>query len=54
MKGNAVAKPEGRAHNLKDRLHAKADTHSDASRTRLHRAISWLARAETERDDPDV
>jgi len=49
-----MAKPEGRARKLKDRLHAKADAHSDASRTRLHRAISWLARAETERDDPDA
>ena len=39
---------------LKDKLHAKGEQHSEASRIRIHRAISWLGRAELEGDDPDA
>lgn len=39
---------------LKDRLHDRGTAHSESSRTRLHRAISWLARAEQEENDPDA
>ena len=39
---------------LKERLHDRGAAHSESSRTRLHRAISWLARAEQEENDPDA
>ncbi|HET6633170.1 MAG TPA: hypothetical protein VFG73_10745 [Rhodanobacteraceae bacterium] len=35
-------------------LHAVGDRHPEPSRVRIHRAISWLARAEAEADDPDA
>lgn len=43
-----------RADELKTRLKAAQEHHSEHSRIRLHRAISWLARAERETDDPDA
>ena len=39
---------------LKDKLQAANDVHEEPSRVRIHRAISWLARAEREADDPDA
>ena len=39
---------------LKARLHDVGERHEDSSRIRIHRAISWLARAEAETDDPDA
>lgn len=39
---------------LKHRHRAIRDTQSEALRTRIHRALSWLARAEREADDPDA
>lgn len=39
---------------LKSRLKADADRYTEPHRVRLHRAISWLTRAESERDDPDA
>ncbi len=39
---------------LKAQLKADADRYSDAQRVRLHRAISWLARAEAESADADA
>lgn len=39
---------------LKDKLHAVTDEHPESSRIRIHRAISWLARAKIEGDDPDA
>lgn len=39
---------------LKDKLHALGDRHAEPSRIRIHRAISWLARAEREAGDPDA
>ena len=39
---------------LKAQLKADADLYSDAQRVRLHRAISWLARAEAEGADTDA
>jgi Apea-like HEPN len=39
---------------LKTRLKAAHERHGEHSRIRLHRAISWLARAEREKDDPDA
>lgn len=39
---------------LKDRLRALGDRHDEAWRIRLHRAISWLRRAESEDEDPDA
>lgn len=42
------------AQSLKDKLHAAGDAHEEPSRVRIHRAISWLARAEQETDDPDA
>ena len=44
----------GKSSMLKDHLHERGAAHSEASRTRLHRAISWLARAEQEDGDPDA
>jgi hypothetical protein len=41
------------ATNLKSQLKAAHDRHEEPSRVRLHRAISWLSRAEQEPDDPD-
>jgi len=39
---------------LKDLLHTAGEQHAEPSRVRIHRAISWLARAEQERDDHDA
>ncbi len=39
---------------LKSRLKAGAACYTEPQRVRLHRAISWLARAESEDDDPDA
>jgi hypothetical protein len=39
---------------LKDLLHSAGEQHAESSRVRIHRAISWLARAEQERDDHDA
>lgn len=39
---------------LKQRHRAIRDGQDTAAATRLHRAISWLARAEREADDPDA
>jgi hypothetical protein len=39
---------------LKTRHRAVRDTQPDALRTRIHRALSWLVRAEREADDPDA
>lgn len=46
------AKPE--AANLKARLKDSGETWPETFRVRLHRAISWLARAEGESDDHDA
>lgn len=42
------------ADTLKTRLKAASDTSPELWRTRLHRAISWLRRAEQETDDDDA
>jgi hypothetical protein len=42
------------AKELKARLKQTEDQHSEPSRVRLHRAISWLGRAEQERRDLDA
>lgn len=42
------------ATDLKSQLKAAHDRHEEPSRFRLHRAISWLSRAEQETDDPDA
>lgn len=39
---------------LKDQLRAVGETMPEPTRIRIHRAISWLARAEAEDDDPDA
>lgn len=39
---------------LKDQLRALGHTMPEATRIRIHRAISWLARAEAEDNDPDA
>ena len=39
---------------LKTRLKAAMERHDEHSRIRLHRALSWLARAEQEAEDPDA
>ena len=39
---------------IKDKLHAKAESLEEPSRVRLHRAISWLSRAESESEDQDA
>ncbi len=39
---------------LKDQLRATGDVMPEPTRIRIHRAISWLARAETEDNDPDA
>lgn len=39
---------------LKTRHRAVRDAQPEALRTRIHRALSWLARAEREPDDPDA
>jgi hypothetical protein len=44
---------DGHAQRLKDKLRGAVD-HAEPSRIRLHRAISWLARAEAETDDHDA
>lgn len=42
------------AETLKQNLRSLEDRHRKPALVRLHRAISWLARAQTEDDDPDV
>jgi len=42
------------AKGLKAQLKALQDRHTEPSRVRVHRAISWLARAEAEAGDPDA
>lgn len=42
------------ASTLKHRHRAIRDAQPDALRMRIHRALSWLARAEREADDPDA
>ena len=44
----------GLAGGLKDKLHAGSADTPEPWRIRLHRAISWLDRAEREVDDPDA
>lgn len=39
---------------LKEKLRALDESTPEATRIRLHRSISWLARAEAETDDPDA
>lgn len=39
---------------MKARLKRDAETYPDSTRVRLHRALSWLARAEREDQDPDA
>jgi hypothetical protein len=39
---------------LKIKLKQNAESYSEPQRVRLHRAISWLARAESEANDPDA
>lgn len=43
-----------KAADLKTALKSRLDEHPEATRIRLHRAISWLSRAEQESDDPDA
>ncbi len=45
---------QGVAKTLKAQLKAREDQLTEPTRVRLHRAISWLARAEVEGDDPDA
>ena len=53
-RGKRIA-PDGRqAPRLKARLKAAPADTPESTRIRLHRAISWFARAETESDDPDA
>ncbi|MBS0558341.1 MAG: hypothetical protein JSR27_13125 [Proteobacteria bacterium] len=47
-------RPAGKAAALKDLLHRDGERHAEVTRVRIHRAISWLARAEQERDDHDA
>ncbi|HET8941669.1 MAG TPA: hypothetical protein VFN13_06765 [Rudaea sp.] len=49
-----MTKSNSTAASLKHKLHCKGETHSESSRVRIHRAISWLARAEREGADPDA
>ena len=42
------------ANGLKTVLKQRLDSLDEPSRIRLHRAVSWLARAESEPDDPDA
>ena len=39
---------------MKSRLKNDADLYSESQRVRLHRALSWLARAQAEKDDDDA
>lgn len=39
---------------LREQFKSAFDSHSESSRIRLHRAISWLARSEAEANDPDA
>ena len=39
---------------LKNQLRAVGETMPEPTRIRIHRAISWLARAEVEDGDPDA
>lgn len=43
-----------KATELKSALKSKPDALTEATRVRLHRAISWLSKAEQEADDPDA
>jgi len=47
-------KPDGNARELKAKLKRKADALAEPQRVRLHRAISWLQRAEAEHVDLDA
>jgi len=49
-----LAADESKSSSLKDKLHAKAESLEEPSRVRVHRAISWLARAESESEDQDA
>jgi len=40
--------------NLKARQRKERETHSESVALRVHRALSWLGRAEAERNDPDA
>jgi hypothetical protein len=44
----------GIAESLRARFHDGADRHPEPYRVRLHRALSWLGRAEREAEDPDA
>jgi hypothetical protein len=44
----------GIAESLRARFHDGADRHPEPYRVRLHRALSWLGRAEREADDADA
>jgi hypothetical protein len=45
---------QGQAPSLKARHQSCMDQHAEPSRVRLHRAISWIARAEAETNDIDA
>lgn len=45
---------EAAAARLKERFKQGIDAHAEEARVRIHRAISWIARAERERDDDDA
>lgn len=49
-----MIRPGTQADRLKRRLKDAADDFTEPSRIRIHRAISWLGRAEAESDDPDA
>lgn len=49
-----MARQESCSSRLKKKLKDALDDHSEPSRIRIHRAISWLARAEAETDDHDA
>ena len=42
------------ADELRAAMHAVVERHDESTRVRVHRAISWLRRAEREDDDPDA
>lgn len=50
----AVAQPATTAESLHSRLRAEGERFPEATRVRLHRAISWLRRAEQETSDDDA
>ena len=51
MTSKAIATP---SESLKAKHKLVAEAHAEPSRVRLHRAISWLKRAEQEGDDSDA